>query len=304
MIIRRSIYAGLLLVAPLLARPLLALDLPNGAEMTAQTQSAPADFARAPFDGFAVPMITAPGTLDLQAWRIAGDSQTNYQLITMLTNQLITEGYDILFQCQAVSCGGYDFRFAVGRFAPPDLFIDLGSYHYATLRKGDTYIGLLVSHGGADGFVQISQNNAQRKITTTAPAAHIPSATTDGLAATLEGQGHIVLDGVHFETGSATLGEGNIARLEELANYLTGNPDRRIALVGHTDAVGSLKGNTALSKKRAASVRARLIERYGISGDRLQAEGVGYLSPTSTNLTPEGQDANRRVEAVLLNTGP
>ncbi|MCR9113710.1 MAG: OmpA family protein, partial [Rhodobacteraceae bacterium] len=35
---------------------------------------------------------------------------------------------------------------------------------------------------------------------------------------------------------------------------------------------------------------------------QLEAGGMGYLSPLTTNLTPEGREANRRVEAVLLNT--
>lgn len=304
MISSRTFLISCALVGTLFAGPVCALDFPSGAEMTAQSENAPATFARAPFDGAGVPMLTAPGTLHLQAWRIEGDAQTNYQLITSLTEQLVAEGHEIVFQCQAVSCGGYDFRFAVGQFAPPDLFIDLGRYHYATLRKGDAYVGLLVSHGGSDGFVQISQNSALREITTTAPSAHIPRVSDGSLGQALENRGHVVLDGVTFDTGSATLSEGSIARLKELASYLAANPDRRIALVGHTDAVGGLDANTALSKKRAASVRARLIERHGISGDRLQAEGVGYLAPIATNLTQAGQDSNRRVEAVLLNTAP
>ncbi len=298
----RAFLTSFALVGTLFAGPICALDLPSGAEMTAQNETAPATFARAPFDGERVPMITAPGTLHLQAWRVGGDAQTNYQLITSLTDQLVAEGHEIVFQCQAVSCGGYDFRFAVGQFAPPDLFIDLGRYHYATLRKGDAFVGLLVSHGGSDGFVQISQNNALREITATAPSAHIPRVTTGDLGQALEGRGHVVLDGVRFDTGSATLTDATITRLKDLATYLTNNPDRRIALVGHTDAVGGLDGNTALSKKRAAAVRARLIERHGIAGSRLEAEGVGYLSPITTNLSQEGREANRRVEAVLLNT--
>jgi len=74
----------------------------------------------------------------------------------------------------------------------------------------------------------------------------------------------------------------------------------RIALVGHTDTVGGLQGNIALSRERAQAVRQRLIDDYDIAPERVEAEGTGYLAPLATNRTAEGREANRRVEAVLL----
>jgi OOP family OmpA-OmpF porin len=75
-----------------------------------------------------------------------------------------------------------------------------------------------------------------------------------------------------------------------------------VALVGHTDAQGTLDNNIALSKKRATSVLNRLVEKHGVDANQLTAEGMGYLSPIASNLSAEGREANRRVEAVLLNT--
>ena len=80
------------------------------------------------------------------------------------------------------------------------------------------------------------------------------------------------------------------------------NPVARIALVGHTDAVGALDGNIALSKRRAASVLERMVSAHGVPRERMDAEGMGYLSPVAPNTTPEGREANRRVEVILLNT--
>ena len=50
-------------------------------------------------------------------------------------------------------------------------------------------------------------------------------------------------------------------------------------------------------------MRQRLIDRYQIDPARLEGEGMGYLAPVGSNLTPEGREANRRVEAVLLSDG-
>ena len=120
------------------------------------------------------------------------------------------------------------------------------------------------------------------------------------LAGALRTKGHVVLTDLEFETGSSALGAGNFASLDRLAGFMAAEPGARVALVGHTDSIGGLAGNIALSKRRAQSVRQRLIEAHGIDGARMQAEGMGYLSPVASNLEPEGREANRRVEVILL----
>jgi OOP family OmpA-OmpF porin len=74
----------------------------------------------------------------------------------------------------------------------------------------------------------------------------------------------------------------------------------RLALVGHTDDTGDLQANTSVSTRRAQAVRTRLINAHGVASDRIEAQGVGYLAPITSNATAEGRDLNRRVEAVLL----
>jgi OOP family OmpA-OmpF porin len=87
-----------------------------------------------------------------------------------------------------------------------------------------------------------------------------------------------------------------------LAAYLTAHPDVQVAIVGHTDAQGTLAANVALSHKRATSVVKRLVEAYGVAGQQLDAEGAGYLAPRWSNMTEEGRKKNRRVEVVLTST--
>ena len=77
-------------------------------------------------------------------------------------------------------------------------------------------------------------------------------------------------------------------------------PNLRVALVGHTDTVGGLDTNIALSRARAQSVRDRLISAFDADATRLDAEGMGYLSPIAPNLTEEGRRQNRRVEVILV----
>jgi len=117
----------------------------------------------------------------------------------------------------------------------------------------------------------------------------------------LEQFGSAVLQDVQFDTGSSQLTAENYETLISLSEYLQANPERTIALVGHTDAEGTLEGNVALSRKRAQAARAWLIAR-GISGTQVEADGVGYLAPIASNLTEEGRTKNRRVEVILTST--
>ena len=101
---------------------------------------------------------------------------------------------------------------------------------------------------------------------------------------------------------SATLNEGDYASLAAVAAWLQANPDGTIALVGHTDASGSLAANTALSERRAEAVAEVLVETYGADRNRIAAEGVGFLAPRATNQTEEGRQKNRRVEVIVTST--
>jgi OOP family OmpA-OmpF porin len=114
--------------------------------------------------------------------------------------------------------------------------------------------------------------------------------------------GAVVLEGLDFGTGAADLTDGSYASLAALAEWLKANPDKTVALVGHTDASGGLDGNIVISKRRAASVRTRLMQAYGIPSAQIEAQGVGYLAPIASNLTEEGRQKNRRVEAILTST--
>ncbi|NDW53395.1 OmpA family protein [Aliiroseovarius sp. PrR006] len=284
-----------------------ALDLPAGARLQAEvSENGQVEIATSRFDGATVPAITAAGHVSRQAWRVPGQTGRSYQILTALREQLRQDGYRVLYQCQAVSCGGFDFRFQLGHFQSPDMFVDLADYHFLSARKDDSFAQILVSQSAQDAFFELtfvtpSEDSAPVPVTTEAAPTAAPQ-SSGPLDAQLQSAGYVVLSGLTFATGSAELANGDVPALSELANFLSADPTRRVVLVGHTDAEGSLDGNVALSRKRAASVMERLINGYGADAGQLSADGVGYLSPLAGNATAEGRELNRRVEAVLLNT--
>jgi OOP family OmpA-OmpF porin len=129
-----------------------------------------------------------------------------------------------------------------------------------------------------------------------------PAAAETGIGAALDTSGRAVLEDLEFASGSASLSEVDYASLAAVAAWLKANPGTTIALVGHTDASGSLTANIALSERRAKAVAQVLIDRYGAERARVAAEGVGFLAPRATNQSEEGRQKNRRVEVIVTST--
>ncbi|MGC8203020.1 OmpA family protein [Aliiroseovarius sp. PTFE2010] len=291
----------------------IELDLPGDAVRTAVRTSEAASelIAAGPWQDGSVPSIQAEGPLQRRAWRIETSSRTTLQILAPLRDQLAKAGYDTVFTCKDRTCGGFDFRYSLTVLPEPNMHVDLGDFRYLAARRdsdqGPEFVTLLVSRSSSTGFVQITQIGA-----TVTPVTPVNASTKTDSSATnqsagqigkgLLSDGFVVLSDLEFETGSARLGAGSFKTLSDLAQWLQANPDARVTLVGHTDSEGSLAGNLALSKKRAASVRTRLVNDLGVSAAQVAAEGVGFLSPRASNLTDEGRQENRRVEAILTST--
>ncbi|SMX30714.1 OmpA family protein [Actibacterium lipolyticum] len=294
------------------------LDFPGGAARTAERVEQLASYRLpiGPWDGEEIQAIWAEGEVVQQAWQVRAEGITTLQMLAPLREQLIEQGFDILFECDANICGGFDFRYATDVLPEPAMHVDLGDYRFLSAqRMGDTqpeYISLLVSRSSLKSFIQVMRIGARlgsaEKLISASTKTPMPLSAptvakrTGPLAATLEDAGHVVLDDLLFPTGSSRLGEGDFPSLSELAAYLLANPDRKIVLVGHTDSEGGLDGNIALSRKRARSVMDRLLKEFGVPSRQVKAQGVGFLSPLASNLTDDGRTKNRRVEVILTST--
>jgi outer membrane protein OmpA-like peptidoglycan-associated protein len=106
------------------------------------------------------------------------------------------------------------------------------------------------------------------------------------------------LPGIYFAFNSAHIAPASDRAIAELAGILSRHPDWIGTLEGHTDSIGSPAANQALSERRVAAVRARLVERHKVSPARLKVAGIGAARPREPNATIEGRARNRRVELV------
>lgn len=122
----------------------------------------------------------------------------------------------------------------------------------------------------------------------------------DGQLVIIDGNssGHVPIE-VRFDLDSAVLHEESIPMLLELAEFLGSSGIERVEIQGHTDEQGSPAYNMRLSRQRADSVRAFLVEA-GIDPQRLRTKGFGQRRPLSPDGSVDSRARNRRVEFVIV----
>ncbi|OUW34911.1 MAG: hypothetical protein CBD39_01790 [Flavobacteriaceae bacterium TMED179] len=97
-----------------------------------------------------------------------------------------------------------------------------------------------------------------------------------------------------FKASSSKLDTGDKMTLDKLVELLGQYETASIIIEGHASSDGSESYNQKLSEKRAAAVRAYLLEK-GIADNRLSTIGYGESKPVGNNNTVKGRANNRRV---------
>ncbi len=313
--VARHIGAALFVCLALPAQA-LTLDLPAPSTTIGERRAALTSYRLpvGPFSNGALPAQVTEGALGQTAWALDAPGRTTLELLAPLRAQVTKAGFETVFECETLACGGFDFRFATDVLPEPEMHVDLGDFRFLSATRqgpdGTEALSLLVSRSADKGFVQLTLVGDAARIPadlslstkSAEPAAPLPAEPQQtatpapeqeagDFAGLITSGTPVVLEDLIFASGSAALSPGDYPSLT----------DDTVALVGHTDASGSLPANTALSEKRAASVRVALIA-LGINGDRMTAAGVGPLTPRASNATEAGRQKNRRVEVILTST--
>jgi outer membrane protein OmpA-like peptidoglycan-associated protein/outer membrane protein W len=105
----------------------------------------------------------------------------------------------------------------------------------------------------------------------------------------------VVLEGVTFASGSATLTPSSEDVLERALRALQASQEVIVEIAGYTDDVGGTLQNERLSLRRAEAVKAWL-NRKGIAAWRMTTVGKGPREPIAPNDSVAGRAKNRRIE--------
>ena len=108
-----------------------------------------------------------------------------------------------------------------------------------------------------------------------------------------------------FGFNEDTLSRRSERQLQIVAEALKMNDGKKLEISGHTDDVGSERYNQGLSERRAAAVKAQLVQ-FGVPSERIVIKGFGksqprrIYSPTADEETrEEARKENRRAEIYL-----
>ena len=159
---------------------------------------------------------------------------------------------------------------------------------------GNTAIGALVGGavgGVAGGVIGHKMDKQAAEIKQTVPGATV----------TREGEGILVKfdSGILFDIDKTDLKPAAEISLKQLGVSLQNNPQTNILVIGHTDSTGTAAHNMDLSIRRAADVKAFLVQQ-GVGSGRLATQGKGETEPIAPNSTAAGRAQNRRVEIVIV----
>jgi outer membrane protein OmpA-like peptidoglycan-associated protein len=117
--------------------------------------------------------------------------------------------------------------------------------------------------------------------------------------ATAQSTPHIDLE-VKFDFDSAEITPEAEGQIRELGNALA-DPALKgatISINGHTDGKGSDGFNKRLSERRAQSIKAYLVDNFGLTASNLRT--VGYGKSRLKNTSDPFAAENRRVEVVNM----
>lgn len=104
---------------------------------------------------------------------------------------------------------------------------------------------------------------------------------------------------IPFDFDSDRLTAAGKRAVDHLAEVFKLNGQDKFIIQGHTDAVGGEDYNKTLSTRRAQAVADYLVDKHGISRDRLETQGLGKSSP----LLPADPNNGRNRRVQVLNVG-
>ena len=104
---------------------------------------------------------------------------------------------------------------------------------------------------------------------------------------------------VYFDFGKHALRPVADSTLGALAALFSQKENLQIRITAHTDYIGSLANNLALSKRRAAAVRDFLVAQGVPTGAIYEMAPFGETKPLASNATDEGRQLNRRATVEL-----
>jgi peptidoglycan-associated lipoprotein len=104
---------------------------------------------------------------------------------------------------------------------------------------------------------------------------------------------------IFFAYDRSDIRSSETSKLDAIASFMKGMPNRAVRVEGHADARGTEEYNRALGEKRALSAREYLV-RAGLSANLIDTISHGEDKPAVQGNNDAAWSKNRRAEFLLL----
>ena len=104
---------------------------------------------------------------------------------------------------------------------------------------------------------------------------------------------------VYFGFDSTVVPQGELGKIDAVAQHLTSRTDRVVVVEGNCDERGSNEYNMSLGENRAIIVRNYLVQN-GIAADRIQTRSYGEEKPAVDGHDEGAWSRNRRGEFAIF----
>ncbi len=103
---------------------------------------------------------------------------------------------------------------------------------------------------------------------------------------------------IYFGFDSTVLPQGEVGKIDEVAQHLGSHADRVVVIEGNCDERGSNEYNMSLGENRAGTIRNYLVQS-GIDASRIQTRSFGEEKPAIVGNDESAWSRNRRGEFVI-----
>ena len=103
---------------------------------------------------------------------------------------------------------------------------------------------------------------------------------------------------VYFGFDSTVVPQGELGKIDAVAQHLTAKTDRVVVIEGNCDERGSNEYNMSLGENRAIIIRNYLVQN-GIAADRIQTRSYGSEKPAVDGHDESAWAKNRRGEFAI-----
>ena len=149
------------------------------------------------------------------------------------------------------------------------------------------------------GLVYRFGENKPAHVEKAAPPVAVAAAPVWVIVPVVKMQKYCSILDIQFEIKQDDVQREDKEKLAVVGNFMNKYPETTAVIEGHSDNVGEHDYNMKLSQRRAQSVVSYLMDNFKISSTRLSAVGYGNSRPIADNSTKEGQQKNRRINAVI-----